>query len=149
MWDIGVRCCTVVVVVVVVSWLLQTDSDGIPYHAYLGMRAADIHIKTHMHTAAPINRSISQSISQSFLRSVSRSRQIESYRVRGAASLHHAARRSLKSPPGGLAHLSLLPVLAALPCCYPSAPLPLTWASVDGPELDEHAPCGRSLGVSE
>lgn len=57
LWDIGVRCCTVVVV----SWLLQTDSDGIPYHAYLGTRAADIHIKTHIHTAAPINRSISQS----------------------------------------------------------------------------------------
>lgn len=71
------------------------------------------HQNPHPHSST--HQSINQSIGQALLLTQSsQSRQIESYRVRGAASLHHAARRSLKSPPGGLAHLSL-PVLAALP----------------------------------
>lgn len=75
------------------------------------------HQNPHPHSST--HQSINQSIGQALLLTQSsQSRQIESYRVRGAASLHHAARRSLKSPPGGLAHLSL-PVPAALPCCYP------------------------------
>lgn len=112
-----------------VSWCrgsgrLQTDSDGIPYHAGLGRHAADMHPHPHQNphpqsTHQSINRSVGQSISspsrqfrrsdshsvsQQVGRSVGRSRQIESYRVGGRACLHHAARRSLKSPPAGLAH---------------------------------------------
>lgn len=109
MWDIGVRCWTVVVlvVVVVVSWLLQTDSDGIPYHAYLGMRAADIHIKTHMHTAAPINRSISQSASPSSAQSVGRGRSsrivsgappVSTTQRAAASSLHPVAWPTYRCP---------------------------------------------------
>lgn len=97
-----------------VSCVVRVDSDKIPYHAHLGRHAADmhphyihihIHIKTHIHTA-PINRSIGQSPRPSVSPSVSQSRQIEPYRVReggGVACLHHAARRSFKSPPGDLA----------------------------------------------
>lgn len=144
LWDIGVRCRTVVVV----SWLLQTDSDGIPYHAYLGTRAADIHIKTHIHTAAPINRSISQSARPCFSPSqVSRGRSsrivsgappVSTTQRAAASSLHPVAWPTYRCP------CQLRCRVATL-----SAPSPFTWASVDGPELDEHAPCGRSLGVSE
>lgn len=99
-----------------VSWCrgagrLQTDSDGIAYHAYLGRHAADVHPHPHPHphphaqsTHQSVDRSISQSISTYVLpslqslnhsvpqsagrsvgRSVGRSRQIESYRVGGRA----------------------------------------------------------------
>lgn len=73
-------------------WAIADRQRQDTYHAYLGRHAADIHPHPHQnphpqHTA-PINQSVSQSP------------RIESYRVSGgAACLHHAARRSLKSPP--------------------------------------------------
>lgn len=156
-WDIGVSCvsCTRV------SWLSaladRLRRDSIPC---LPRRACSRHPhqtpRPHS-THQSINQSIAQSatLGPSLRQSVGRSRRIESYRVRGAARLHHAARRSLKSPPDGLAHL-WLPATAASPCCCPCAVLRcaapsvvFAWASGDGPELDEHAPCGISLGVSE
>lgn len=137
------------------SWCrgLQTDSDGIPYHAYLGMRAADIHIKTHMHTAL-IHRSIKsigQSARPSFTQSVGRG---GSSRIVSGGSPVSTTQRAAASSlhPVGLAHLSLphCCVAALLRCCCSCAvAVAFAWALGDGPELDEHAPWtipGRDQG---
>lgn len=147
LWDIGVSC---VLCRVVVSWLADRQRRDtipcLPRHAC----SRHPHQNPHAHSAHPSINQVNQSISPSVLHPVSRSRRIESYRVGGVACLHHAARRSLKSPPGGLAHLSLphCCVAALLRCCCSCAvAVAFAWASGDGPELDEHAPSGRSLGV--
>lgn len=93
------------------------------------------------------SQSVNQPVRPSPSQSVAADRVVS---CRGVARLHHAARRSLKSPPGGLAHLSLphCCVAALLRCCCSCAvAVAFAWASGDGPELDEHAPSGRSLGV--
>lgn len=107
----------------------------------------------HPSIGQSVNRSISQPVRQSVSQSVSQSlnhtqsRQIESYRVGCRLSPPRSAPQPQVSTrrPG--------PPIAASPCCCPCALLRcavvFAWASGDGPELDEHAPCGRSLGLSE
>lgn len=111
-------------------------------HIYIHIH---IHIKTHIHTA-PINRSIGQSPRPSVRQPVSQSRQVESYRVGGrgggVACLHHAARRSFKSPPGDLGRYRCphCCVAVLMRCCAAglgAAPVAFAWAFGDGPEVDE------------
>ncbi|KAH8769809.1 hypothetical protein F5883DRAFT_56886 [Diaporthe sp. PMI_573] len=100
-----------------VSWCrgsgrLQTDSNGIPYHAYLGRHAADMHPHPHQNphpqcTHQPVDQavrqSVSQSVSQQVGRSVGRGRSSRIVSGGGPVSTTQRAAAS-RSPPAGLAH---------------------------------------------